>query len=131
MAFPQSQQPQGYQPQYPQSQGYQPQYPQPQGYQPQYPQSQGYQPQYPQPQGYQPQYPQPYPPGQTQPYGYVQPQPPAPIVIQNAVNVGARQGHSFLFHICMFLITGGLWIFIAPILAMRRSNGANNRVTLR
>ncbi len=84
------------------------------------------------------QYPQPYPPGQA-PYGYAQPyaypapqpQPPAPIIVQNAVNVGGRQGHSVLFHVFMFFITGGLWMFIGPFFALRRRGGANNRVNFR
>lgn len=87
-----------------------------------------------------PQYPQPYPPGQA-PYGYgqphpyaypaAQPQPSAPIIVQNAVNVGDRQGHPFGFHVFMISITGGLWMFIAPFLALRRRGGASNRVNFR
>lgn len=73
---------------------------------------------------------------QAQPYGAqaVQYAPPPPIIIQNAVNVGGQpRGHGFLFHVSMFFITAGLWLFIGPVLAWRRRgrSGANNIVTFR
>jgi hypothetical protein len=66
----------------------------------------------------------------------VQPQYPTdqqpPIIVQNAVNVGVgRTGHSLSFHVFMFFITGGLWLFIAPFPAARRRGGGNNTVNFR
>ena len=86
-----------------------------------------------------PQYQQPYPPGQA-PDGLRAAAPvrvpsraaaaTGAIIVQNAVNVGDRQGHSFGFHVFMFLMAGGLWMF-APFLALRGRRGANSRVNFR
>ncbi|WP_422734178.1 hypothetical protein ACN26Y_02470 [Micromonospora sp. WMMD558] len=51
------------------------------------------------------------------------------IIVQNAVNIGGRRRRGLGFHIFMFFITGGLWLFIAPFLAMRKS-GASNSVRM-
>ncbi|GAA1839759.1 hypothetical protein GCM10009836_18680 [Pseudonocardia ailaonensis] len=75
------------------------------------------------------------PDGQPYIYGYQQQQSPAPQPMYAPPNInvtvsptmnqtmnvgGTRRRHGFWFHAFMTVITGGFWIFIGPILAMRR-----------